>query len=278
MKENKRIRSLKSRLNEVIFGTNTFAGRAFDLALLLVILFSIISVMLETVPRFTEKYQSFFRISEWVVTILFSIEYALRIWVLRKPWKYIFSFYGFIDLLSLMPTYLGLFFAVKHSLAIIRSLRFIRIFRVLNLPSYSKAGNMIGVALKESHQKIVVFLVAVVTIVFVVGTLMFIIEGPEHGFTSIPESIYWAVVTITTVGYGDIAPQTNLGKLLSAVLMLIGYAVIAVPTGIVTSSLVKNSKPSPKKLCPSCGRENDQDANFCKHCGAEIVNQGGLRS
>jgi len=270
MAENRRIQNVKSTLNEVIFGTDTFAGKAFDLTLLLVILFSIISVMLETVPQFSEKYSPFFSISEWVVTVLFSLEYAIRIWVLRKPWKYIFSFYGFIDLLSLLPTYLGLFFAVKHSLAIIRSLRFIRIFRVLNLPSYSKAGNMIGIALKESHQKIVVFLVAVVSIVFVVGTLMFIIEGPEHGFSSIPESIYWAVVTITTVGYGDIAPQTNLGKLLSVVLMLIGYAVIAVPTGVVTSSLMKNSKPTPSKHCPHCGLDNDADARFCKHCGGEF--------
>ncbi len=258
---------LKSKLYGVIFGTESFAGKAFDLVLLLVILFSIIAVMLETVSRFSVKYHDFFRISEWIITGLFTVEYVLRIWILKKPWKYIFSFFGFIDLLSLLPTYLGLFFAVKHSLVIIRSLRFIRIFRILNLPSYSLAGNLIWQSLKDSRQKIVVFLVAVVTIVFVVGTLMYLIEGQENGFTSIPESIYWAVVTITTVGYGDIAPQTNIGKLLSALLMLIGYAVIAVPTGIVTSSLIKNRETTNKQVCPHCHTTNDADATFCKRCG-----------
>ncbi|MCD6365980.1 MAG: ion transporter [Bacteroidales bacterium] len=258
---------IKSRLYDIIFGTKSFAGKTFDLILLLVILFSIIAVMLETVPRFSLKYHTFFRISEWIITGLFTVEYVLRIWILKKPFRYIFSFFGFIDLLSLLPTYLGLFFAVKHSLVIIRSLRFIRIFRILNLPSYSLAGNLIWQSLKDSRQKIVVFLVAVVTIVFVVGTLMYMIEGPENGFTSIPESAYWAVVTVTTVGYGDIAPQTNAGKLLSTFLMLIGYAVIAVPTGIVTSSLIRNTGSGKKKICPSCHCENDENATYCKQCG-----------
>ncbi len=262
--------NLKSKLYRIIFGTDTFGGKTFDLILLLVILFSIIAVMLETVSRFSIKYHAFFRVSEWIITILFTIEYLIRIWVLKKPWKYIFSFFGFIDLLSLLPTYLGLFFAVKHSLAIIRSLRFIRIFRILNLPSYSLAGNLIWQSLKDSRQKIVVFLVAVIVIVFVVGTLMYLIEGSENGFTSIPESIYWAIVTITTVGYGDIAPHTNMGKLLSAFLMLIGYAVIAVPTGIVTSSLIKNRETDKKSLCLHCHTMNDADAVYCKRCGKTL--------
>lgn len=261
---------LKSKLYKIIFGTESFFGKTFDLVLLIVILFSIIAVMLETVPRFSLKYHAFFRISEWIITGLFTIEYLLRIWILKKPWKYIFSFFGFIDLLSLLPTYLGLFFAIKHSLAIIRSLRFIRIFRILNLPSYSLAGNLIWESLKSSRQKIVVFLVGVVVIIFVMGTLMYLIEGPENGFANIPESIYWAVVTITTVGYGDIAPQTNVGKLLSMLLMLTGYAVIAVPTGIVTSSLIKN-RETKKRVCPNCQAKNDDDAKFCNQCGGKIT-------
>ncbi len=259
---------IRTQLYEIIFGTETFGGKLFDLLLLVVILISVFTVMLETVPSIGNRYKQLFDTIEWTVTILFSIEYLIRIWIVPKPFQYIFSFYGIIDLLSLSPTYLGVFFRVEHSLMIVRSLRLIRIFRILNLPSYSVAGKIIWSSLKSARQKIIVFLVAVITIVFVIGTLMYLIEGPENGFTSIPESIYWAVVTITTVGYGDIAPHTPLGKFLSTLLMLTGYSVIAVPTGIVTVALSKE-KPD-TKTCPHCHTENDADANFCKICGQKL--------
>ncbi len=267
------IKKVRAKLYEIIFGTDTFGGKLFDLLLLVVILISVITVMLETVPSIGNKYGYIFDTIEWTVTILFSIEYLVRIWIVPKPFKYIFSFYGIIDLLSLSPTYLGIFFRVEHSLMVIRSLRLIRIFRILNLPSYSVAGKIIWSSLKSARQKIIVFLVAVITIVFVIGTLMYLIEGPENGFSSIPESIYWAVVTITTVGYGDIAPHTPLGKFLSTLLMLTGYSVIAVPTGIVTVALSKDSKMQKTKVCPRCKTENDSDANYCKICGERLESQ-----
>jgi len=262
--------NLRKKLYIIIFGTDTYAGRLFDLGLLIVILVSVISVMLETVPNLDEKYYDLFNVIEWSVTFLFTVEFIMRIWVLDKPLKYVFSFFGIVDLLSLLPSYLGLFIKIEHSLIIIRSLRLIRIFRILNLSSYSIAGKLIWESLKSSRQKITVFFVAVISIVVVIGTMMFIIEGPENGFSSIPESIYWAVVTITTVGYGDISPHTPLGKFLSVLLMLTGYSVIAVPTGIVTATVSRVYTQRNVKICHRCESKNDADANYCKICGEKL--------
>ena len=262
----------QKKLHEIIFEADTPTGKAFDVALLLSIALSVLAVMLESVESISERFGSVLRVMEWIFTILFTVEYILRIISVRKPLGYIFSFLGIIDLLAILPTYLSLFFAGTQALIIFRAIRLLRIFRIFKLARYIKEGRIIGLALKASRYKITVFLTAVLSIVLIMGTLMYLIEGAENGFTSIPRSVYWAIVTLTTVGYGDIAPQTLIGQMVAAMIMIMGYAIIAVPTGIVTSELSKVvEKEATTQVCPDCSSEgHDIDARYCKYCSAQL--------
>ena len=259
----------RRRLFIVIFGTDTPAGRRFDIALLWAIMLSILTVMLESVDFIRHEYGNWLRLAEWVFTIVFTIEYLARIISIRKPWYYITSFYGIIDFVSIIPTYLSLFLVGGQYLLVIRGLRLLRVFRVLKLSRYMGEASTLSSALKASRHKIAVFLWAVFTIVMIMGTIMYLVEGGENGFTSIPKSIYWAIVTLTTVGYGDIAPQTPLGQVLASVIMILGYSIIAVPTGIVTAELTQ-AKITNRLIqdCEKCGFDNHApDALYCKKCG-----------
>tara|TARA_B100000508_G_scaffold141097_1_gene147088 strand:- start:200248 stop:201099 length:852 start_codon:yes stop_codon:yes gene_type:complete len=267
-----KLRPWQKKVQEVIYGTDTPAGKAFDIILLIVILISIVVVMFESVPDINQHYWKSFYTIEWIVTGLFTIEYILRIASLQKPLSYVFSFMGVVDLLSLLPTYLGLLVDGTESLMVIRSIRFLRVFRVLRLSRFMLGADILGEALKNSRHKIIVFLITILTIVIIMGGLMFVIEPREAGFTSIPRSVYWAIITITTVGYGDIAPVTPVGQALASLIMLFGYAIIAVPTGIVSSEMtaIKKDKIRPFE-CPNCGTTgHDQEAKFCKNCGKKI--------
>ncbi|GET32930.1 ion transporter [Prolixibacter bellariivorans] len=266
------MQKLKHILYRIIFGTETPAGRAFDVVLLWAILLSVLTVVLESVKSVRVAYPGTFQFLEWFFTILFTAEYILRI--LTHPRKYITSFFGIIDLLAVLPTYAGLFFLRSHFLLTVRAFRLLRIFRILKLGRYMHESQVLISALKKSMYKIIVFFGVVLTLVLFLGTLMYLVEGERNGFTSIPQSIYWAIVTITTVGYGDIAPATVLGKFISSVAMLIGYSIIAVPTGIITveiSDAVKSSQQQKQLTCPSCDyREPDKEARFCKKCGTKL--------
>lgn len=256
---------------EVVFEAETRAGRIFDLSLIALILLSVLAVFLESVKSVREIFGPELFIAEWAFTILFSIEYILRLLSVKRPLKYVFSFYGLVDLLAILPTYLSLFVPGTQYLLVIRILRLLRIFRILKLTSYISEGRVISTALRASKQKIVVFLVAILSIVTVVGSLMYVVEGEENGFTDIPTSIYWAIVTLTTVGYGDLSPKTGLGKFLASLVMIMGYGIIAVPTGIITGELIRASKPASTHVCPNCHAEpHDLDAVHCKYCGAKL--------
>ncbi len=264
---------LKTYLHTIIFEADTRAGKTFDISLLLIITISVVIVMLNSVDELNQKYGQLFLDLEWVITIIFSLEYILRIYVTRKPLKYIFSFYGIIDFLSILPTYLSLFITGTHFLLVIRMLRLMRIFRVFKLARYVNASNTLVVALKNSRRKIIVFLEAVLIIVVITGALMYLVEGPESGFSSIPKSIYWAIVTITTVGYGDIAPETVLGQTIASILMIIGFAIIAVPTSIIGGEIVKEQMLSRNNTKVCCGCEfgdHDDNAKYCKICGEKL--------
>ncbi len=262
----------KLRLFEIIFEADTRLGKLFDVILLWVILASIIFVMLESIHDINIVYGEYLRIAEWIVTILFSIEYLLRIYVLRKPFSYIFSFFGIVDLLSVLPTYLDLILTGGSGLLVIRALRLLRVFRIFKLSRYTKEAGVILKALKDSRHKLSVFFVAILTIVTVLGAVMYMVEGEENGFSSIPESIYWAIVTLTTVGYGDIAPHTDLGKFISSLVMILGYSIIAVPTGIFAVAFNKTSdNVVSTQVCPNClFEEHDSDAIYCKKCGVKL--------
>jgi voltage-gated potassium channel len=264
----------RKRLFTIIYGTHTPAGKGFDVVLLWFILISVLTVMLESVPSLKRQYNEWFFRLEWFFTIAFTIEYLTRIYSHPKPLKYIFSFYGIIDLISILPTYLALLLGGLQYLVTIRALRLLRIFRILKLTSFIHNAQLIKLAMLASYQKIMVFMLTVLSIVLIIGTMMYVIEGDKGGFTSIPISIYWCIVTITTVGYGDITPLTPVGKLLSAFVMLIGYSIIAVPTGIVTVELSKamsgpgTAEPHTESLCTNCGEIMPAAANFCMNCGA----------
>jgi len=266
--------SFKRRLHEIIFEADTREGKWFDILLLWAIAISVLIVMLDSVSELHNKYEKAFFIAEWFFSIIFTIEYLLRIYLVKNPWKYIFSFYGLVDLLSILPSFVGIIFVDSHSLRVIRILRLLRIFRVLKLFSFLKEAQIVGAALKASRQKIIVFLFSVLAIVTVLGTIMYIIESPEDGFTSIPRSIYWAIVTLTTVGYGDIYPHTVLGQTLASIVMILGYAIIAVPTGIVTSELVTSNAATVDlntQVCQSCNAEgHHDDAIYCDQCGEHL--------
>ena len=259
------------KLHEIIFEADTRAGKFFDIALLVAILLSVATVMLESVNSISSVYGDELRILEWIFTILFTLEYIARLISIGKPLKYVFSFYGIIDFVSIIPTFLGIFITGSQSLAIIRSIRLLRVFRILKLAQFMGEANVLIKALKASRAKIVVFLFALLSLTFILGTVMYLIETPESGFTSIPRSIYWAIVTLTTVGYGDIAPQTVLGQTLASFIMIIGYAIIAVPTGIVGAELAKTKTNSNTQSCPQCSLEgHDDDATHCKFCGESL--------
>ena len=261
----------RHRVHEVVFESETAAGRAFDIAVILLILLSVAAVMLESVGWIREIYGRQLYAAEWFFTVLFTLEYILRLVAVRRPLRYALSFYGLVDLVAVLPTYLSLFVAGTQYLLVIRILRLLRIFRVLKLAEYTAASQIITTALKASRKKILVFLVAIVTIVVVVGSIMYVVEGEQHGFTDIPTSIYWAIVTLTTVGYGDLSPQTPLGKFFASVVMILGYGIIAVPTGIVTAELALAGKPTSTQVCPECHAEpHDLDAVHCKYCGARL--------
>ena len=260
----------KKKIFRIIYFSDTPSGKIFDLLLLLMIFLSTFIVMMESVQKVDEHYHSLLVSLEWLITIAFTIEYILRISVVKNKKDYIFSFLGIIDFLSLLPFFLSFFFPFTKFLSIIRLLRMLRIFRVLNLLDYMNDGQYIVQALKNSSRKIYIFLLFIMILVTIIGSLMFVIENGKNGYVDIPTSIYWAVVTITTVGYGDISPVTPLGKFLSVVLMLCGYSIIAVPTGIVTSEMRK--KMAKTRLCDRCGNsENDEDARYCKTCGEKLM-------
>lgn len=267
------LKAIRQRLYQVIFEHDTTAGRAFDIALLVAILLSVTVVVLDSVSAISQRYGPQLRAIEWFFTILFTIEYVLRLLSFPRPARYAFSFFGVVDILAILPTYFSLFFPPGRFLLSIRILRMLRVFRVLKLVQFLGEASVLGRALKASRHKIGVFLLTVLSIVVIVGSLMYVIEGPESGFTSIPLGIYWAIVTLTTVGYGDIAPQTALGQALAALLMVTGYGIIAVPTGIVTVELGRAANPeSSRPACPVCQRGgHTSDARYCKHCGAELT-------
>lgn len=264
----------KKKLYTIIFEADTPAGRAFDVALLWAILLSVIAVFLESIQELRRDYGTVFLIAEWIFTILFSIEYVLRLMSVRKPLSYALSFFGVVDLLAILPTYLSLVFTGAQYFLVIRILRLLRVFRIFKLTHFISQAGVLKSALKASRAKIIVFLLTVLTVVVIIGAIMYVIEGPKHGYTSIPVSIYWAIVTLTTVGYGDISPQTPLGQLLASAVMIIGYAIIAVPTGIVTVELAEAAKRGDtfsSKVCPNCLAEgHDKDAGYCKLCGTKL--------
>lgn len=262
----------RSRLHEIIYEADTPAGKLFDVILLIVIIASIILVMAESVQSIDAKYHTFLNVSEWIITILFTIEYIARIISVKKPIKYITSFYGVIDLLSTIPKYLSIIFAGTHTLVALRALRLLRVFRILKLARYIGESTNLVRALKASRAKIMVFLSFVLILCIILGTLLYLIESEQDsGFTSIPRSVYWAIVTLTTVGYGDIAPVTPLGQFIAAIVMLLGYAIIAIPTGIVSAEMTKVNKRKVQtntQACPHCIAENHRDnAEYCYNCG-----------
>ncbi len=263
----------KETLYEIIFEAETFWGKTFDVVLLIAILLSVLVVTLESVESIRNDFGMHLYIIEWIFTIFFTIEYIIRIIIVRRSWRYIRSFFGIVDLLSIIPTYLSIFITGAQSLLIVRSIRLLRVFRVLKMVRFLGEASQLTTALKASRAKITVFIGGVFAMTVIMGTLMYMIEGAENGFTSIPRSIYWAVVTLTTVGYGDIAPQTALGQGLATFIMILGYGIIAVPTGIVTAEMTQNrmiTKPTAKN-CPNCNRHgHDEEARFCKFCGEKL--------
>ena len=268
--------SWRSRLYDVIFEADTSTGKNFDIILIVSILLSVFVVMLDSVSSFRSSHGTFLHNIEWFFTILFTIEYILRLICVKSKTTYATSLFGIVDLLAIIPTYMSLFLPGSQFLLVIRILRVLRIFRILKLVKYLNEAEMLIEALKASSRKITVFLFTVLTMVVILGSLMYLIEGEKNGFTNIPHSIYWAIVTLTTVGFGDLVPQTTLGRTLASVVMILGYSIIAVPTGIVTAemslaSIDAREKARPKTVCDSCGNQNnDTDALFCKHCGIKL--------
>ena len=259
----------RARLHEIIFEADTRAGRLFDLALIWLILLSVATVILESIGRIRAQYGDLLYALEWLFTILFTVEYLLRLLSVRRPLRYATSFFGIVDLLAIIPTYLSIFVPGSQYLLVIRILRLLRVFRLLKLSEYVAEADTLRLALRASRRKISVFISAVVLLVVIIGALMYVVEGEEHGFTSIPTSIYWAIVTLTTVGYGDLSPRTPVGQILASIVMVIGYGIIAVPTGIVTVELAQAARQRKltRQSCPSCAAEgHDLDALFCKYC------------
>ncbi len=266
---------LRYRLYRLIYHHDAPDERNFDLALIIAILASVLVVLLDSVGSIKARWHGVLYAAEWFFTVLFTVEYAVRLWTVRRPLRYATSFFGVIDLLSILPTYLSLFFPASASLLVVRSLRLLRVFRVLKLVEYSGEAGILVDALLRSRRKILVFLSAILTVVIIFGAIMYVIEGPEHGFHSIPTGMYWAVVTMATVGFGDIAPGTPLGRFVTSILILIGYSVIAVPTGIYTAELASSLRGQRRQVrCVECGLpEHEQDAWHCRKCGRALPMQ-----
>lgn len=265
--------SLKHRLHEIIYEADTPAGKLFDIVLLFLILFSVVLVMLESVSWIGEDYAELLYQLEWGITALFSLEYIARLLVVKKPWRYVSSFFGIIDLLSILPMYISFFFVGTTSLVALRALRLLRVFRILKLSRYIGESNFLIAALWASRAKIGVFLFAVIILCIIFGTIMYLVEGEVNGFTSIPRGIYWCIVTLTTVGYGDIAPVTPLGRFIASIIMIMGYGIIAVPTGIVTSEMTQQyqNPDTNTQACPNCITETHlDDAIYCHNCGHNL--------
>lgn len=262
----------RKRWHEVIFEADTVAGKRFDIVLLILILLSVLAVCLESVRTLREMHGSLLLAIEWTLTGLFTVEYVLRLMTVRRPLRYALSFFGLVDLLAILPTYLSFLFPGSQSLLLIRAIRLLRVFRILKLTHFIGEARVLGAAMRASVRKIIVFMGVVMTIMLIAGALMYLIEGEANGFTNIPVSVYWAVVTMTTVGFGDIVPHTVLGRCVASVLMVLGYAIIAVPTGIVTVELSAASRTSTNtQACPACGAgSHDNDAKFCKICGGKL--------
>ncbi|MFT7558462.1 MAG: voltage-gated potassium channel [Flavobacteriales bacterium] len=260
---------LKAKLNEIIFGTDTPAGKGFDVLLIVMILASVFVLMIETVEGHSEQTEFFLRLAEWFFTIAFTVEYMVRFYCSPKPFKYASSFYGVIDLLSILPSYLSLIIPGANYLLIVRLFRVLRVFRILKLARYLREANVLVRAMMQSRRKILIFFISVLILSTIFGSLMYVVEGVNHGFSSIPKSIYWTIVTITTVGYGDITPQTPLGQVIASLAMLTGYSIIAVPTGILTAELTQEiQRERNTHLCGGCNKGgHETDALHCKHCG-----------
>ena len=264
------LRPWQLRLNQIIFGVETPGGRLFDLILLIVIVLSILVVMLESVAEIRETWGRELFVLEWTLTLVFTLEYGLRLACVERPGKYATSFYGVIDVLAIMPSYLAIFLPGSQSLLVIRALRLLRVFRVLKLGHCLREAENLWIALRATRSKIMVFLLVVLTLVLIIGSTMYLIEGPENGFTSIPKSVYWAIVTMTTVGYGDIAPQTAPGQVLASLAMIVGYSIIIVPTGIFSVEVVaaRRSDTHQDITCTHCDLHyHEIDARFCRRCG-----------
>jgi voltage-gated potassium channel len=270
---NKPSRGWRRVTYEIIFESETPAGEAFDLLLIVSIVLNVVVIMLDSVRPIHEEHGQLLYVLAWGFTILFTVEYILRLLCVRNPARYAVSFFGIVDALAIFPAYVGLLFFGTLSLSVVRLLRVLRIFRILRLPHFMREATSLGASLYASRRKIAVFLLAVLTLVVIIGALMYTIESEESGFTSIPTSVYWAIVTLTTVGYGDISPVTPLGQFLASVVMILGYSIIAIPTGIVTVEWAQNRSrgPAASRSCPNCGfSPHDSDARFCKRCGAGL--------
>lgn len=268
-------RPFRDRVHEIIFEADTPTGKFFDIALLVLIVLSVITVMLESSEEWSSQYGNVFVALEWFFTIVFTLEYIIRIYVTIRPWKYILSFYGIVDLMAIVPTYLSLVISGTQYFVIIRILRLLRVFRIFKLGKYLSEGAQLRQAMIASRNKITVFLFVVTLLVILIGALMYLIEGGvNEGFSSIPRAVYWAIVTLTTVGYGDITPATDVGQFLSAMVMILGYAIIAVPTGIVTNEIIASSQKRMRtntQVCRFCVKEgHDDDATYCKYCGGRL--------
>ena len=264
--------TFREKIKIIIFGTDTKAGKLFDVVLIISIVLSIITVMLDSVVEYNQQYGHILRIAEWTFTIMFTVEYILRIYSIRRSFSYIFSFFGIIDLLAILPTYLSLFMPGTEVFAIIRVLRVLRIFRVLKLVQFTGEADMLMTAMIASRRKVFIWLFLVMNIVIILGSVMYLVEGGNTGFDSIPRSIYWAVVTLTTVGYGDVVPLTSLGQALASFIMVLGYSIIAVPTGIVTSEITFAAKSIKEQRCVVCGKEGlDEHAKFCSNCASKLT-------
>jgi voltage-gated potassium channel len=264
-------KNLRNKLYKIIFKSDTPAGKGFDVLLIISILLSVVVVMLDSVQYYNNKYGDILYIMEWIFTLLFTVEYFLRIYCINRPLIYMRSFFGIIDILSIIPTYISIFFPASRYLSIIRILRVLRIFRVLKLIFYIGEANILMDALVSARRKIIVFLFFIFTLATIIGSVMYLVEGEANGFTSIPRSIYWAIVTITTVGYGDISPQTALGQFFASFAMIIGYATIAVPTGIISAEYSTMKQKFNNTVCPDCGNEDhEDDAKFCRTCGTAL--------
>ncbi len=265
---------IRQKLNDIIFGAETPMGKLFDVVLIISILLSVTAIMLDSVPGIQLKYGAELFYIEWFFTILFSMEYLTRLFCVRHPILYARSFFGIVDLISIIPTYLSLFIPGAQYMLVIRVLRVLRLFRILKLAEYMGEANILMGALDKSRRKIMVFLYTVLTLVVIFGAMMYMVEGGGNGFTSIPKSVYWAIVTLTTVGYGDIVPQSPIGQALSSAVMIMGYGIIAVPTGIYSAELVKAYRDQDdvnNEACPTCGKTgHDNDADFCKYCGHSL--------